>query len=133
MVFISPETPYMTRFADFLAKKHRLAVDAWGADDAAVRDVYQPLQDHILEEIPERFRNIYPAPVWKHSERVTRISRNILISEFLVKEWAEHFVGLDEAALDALAASFRYSNCLKRDELNSILTENAAAVQAQGQ
>lgn len=128
MVYISPETAYMKRFAEFLAKKHRLAVDAWGADDTAVRQVYQPLQDHILEEIPEKFRNLYPHPVWKLSDRITRVSRNILVSEFLVKEWAEHFVGLDNAAIDELAASFRYSNCMKREELNSILTDNAAAV-----
>lgn len=118
----------MKLFATFLAKKHRLAVDAWGADDTAVRDVYKPLLDHVVEEIPEQFRSLYPSPVWKLSDRVTRLSRNILISEFLIKEWAEHFVGKDEQELDAIAASFKYEGCLKREGLNNILTESAKAV-----
>ncbi|KAF8966808.1 glycoside hydrolase [Flammula alnicola] len=127
MVYISPETPYMTLFAKFLAKKHRLAVDAWGADDSAVRHIYQPLLDHVVQEIPEKFRNLYPSPVWKLSDRVTRISRNILMSEFLIKEWAEHFVGKDLDELDRIAASFKFDGCLKREELNTILTANAHA------
>ena len=113
----------MTLFSTFLAKKHRLAVDAWGADDTAIRHVYKPLQDHVKEEVQDKFRDLYPHPVWRWNERVTRISRNILVSEFLIKEWAEHFVGMDEAALDAIAGSFKFDGCLKRQELNAILTE----------
>jgi len=125
MIYINPDTPYMKLFATFLAKKHRLAVDAWGADDTAVRPIYAPLLQHILDEVPERFRALYPHRVWRLSDRVTRISRNILISEFLVKEWAEHFVGKTKAELDEIAGSFRFSECVKREELNEILRENA--------
>ncbi|KAF8152297.1 glycoside hydrolase [Crassisporium funariophilum] len=125
MVYVSQETPYMTLFSKFLAKKHRLAVDAWGADDSAIRHVYQPLLNHITEEIPEEFREIYPHPVWKFSDRVARISRNILVSEFLVKEWAEHFVGKTLEEIDEIAASFKYDGCLQRGELNAILSANA--------
>ncbi|KAJ7486029.1 glycoside hydrolase [Mycena galericulata] len=128
MVYLDLETPYMSLFRNFLAKKHRLAVDAWGADDTAVKPVYQPLLDHVLEEIPLAFRELYPAPVWRLSDRVTRLARNILISEFLVKEWAEHFVGKDKEELDRIAASFKYEACLKREGLNKILTDNAKAV-----
>ncbi len=63
------------------------------------------------------------------SERKSRGSRNILISEFMVKEWADHFVGLDESEIDNLAQSFRFDNCVKREGLNAILTANAKAVQ----
>ena len=118
----------MTLFADFLAKKHRLAVDAWGADDTHVRSIYEPLQNHILTEIPEQNQFIYPAPVWKLSERVTRLARNILVAEFLVKEWAEHFVGLSEQEIIEVAESFRFENCEKREGLNKVLTENAPKV-----
>jgi integrase len=130
MVYINPETKYMTLFKDFLAKKHRLAIDAWGADDTSVRHVYQPLIDHILEEIPQKYQNLYPSPVWKFNERVTRISRNILVSEFMVKEWADHFVGLSEEEIEEVAASFKFENCVKRDGLNKVLTENAPKVAA---
>ena len=130
MVHVSLDTPYMTLFKDFLAKKHRLAVDAWGADDTAVRHVYQPLIDHILEEIPQKYQTLYPAPVWKFNERITRISRNIRVSEFLVKEWADHFVGLSDEEIEEVAASFKFENCVKRDGLNKVLTENAPKVAA---
>ncbi|KAG6828875.1 Endo-1,4-beta-xylanase 5 [Tricholoma furcatifolium] len=129
MVYVSTETPYMTLFKDFLAKKHRLAIDAWGADDVAVRQVYQPLLDHVLQEIPAEYQNLYPHPVWKLDSRITRLARNILISEFMIKEWADHFKGKTLEEIDAIAASFSFDSCLKRDGLNHILTENAKLVQ----
>lgn len=116
----------MTLFKSFLAKKHRLAVDAWGADDTAVRHVYTPLLDLIKQEVPEANQNLYPGPVWKLSDRVSRLARNTLVAEFLVKEWAEHFVGKSEKEIDEIAASFKFEGCLHRDSLNKILTENAA-------
>ncbi|KAJ8490178.1 hypothetical protein ONZ45_g13293 [Pleurotus djamor] len=127
MVYTSTETPYMQLFADFLAKKHRLAVDAWGADEQYVQKVYQPLIDHVIKEVPERFRNLYPYPVWTLGSRVGRLSRNLLVSEFLIKEWAEHFVGKTEEELVEIAASFKFENCVHRDGLNKVLTENASA------
>jgi hypothetical protein len=133
MVYVSPESPYMTLLKDHLAKKHRLAVDAWGADDTHVRSIFKPLLDHISEEIPEKYRNLYPAPVWKWSDRVGRLARNILVSEFLVKEWADHFVGKSEEELDKIAASFKFEASLKRDGLNAILTENAKLVSGNGE
>lgn len=119
----------MVLFKDLLAKKHRLAVDAWGADDTAVREVYKPLLDHVLAEVPEKYQHLYPHPVWKLDGRVTRVARNILLSEFLVKEWADHFVGKTEEEIDVIAASFKYEACVKREGLNKILTENAKLVQ----
>ncbi|KAF6741194.1 endo-1,4-beta-glucanase [Ephemerocybe angulata] len=125
MTYVSLETKYMKLFEKFLAKKHRLAVDAWGADDTAVKEVYQPLIDHIAQEIPEENRNLYPAPVWKWEDRVARLARNILVSEYLVREWAEHFIGLSEEEIEEVARSFRFDNCLKRDGLNKVLMDNA--------
>ncbi|KAK7048503.1 glycoside hydrolase family 5 protein [Favolaschia claudopus] len=127
MVYLDLETPYMTLFKSFLAKKHRLAIDAWGADDTAVRPVYQPLLDHVLQEIPASYRDLYPAPVWRLSDRITRLARNILISEFMVKEWADHLVGKSLEELDAIAGSFKYEACQKREGLNKILTASAEA------
>lgn len=126
---MSTSTPYMTLFKDFLAKKHRLAVDAWGADDSAIKDIYKPLIEHIRQEIPQRFQDIYPFPVWKLEDRIARLSRNILVSEFLVKEWAEHFVGKTEAELDEIARSFKFEACEKREKLNEILTASTKALQ----
>ena len=118
----------MTLFKDFLSKKHRLAIDAWGADDTQVKHVYQPLIDLIQQEIKPEHQSLYPAPVWKLTDRIGRLSRNILVSEFLVKEWAEHFKGKSEAELDEIAKSFAFEHCLHRDGLNKILTDNASLV-----
>ncbi|KAL0576807.1 Endo-1,4-beta-xylanase 5 [Marasmius crinis-equi] len=128
MVYVSPDTPYRKLFKDFLAKKQRLAVDAWGADDTAVQDIFQPLIDHIRQEIPEKYQNLYPHPVWRMEGRVGRLARNILVAEYLVKEWADHFVGKDKDQLDELAKSFAFENCSKREGLNKILTDNAQLV-----
>jgi len=126
MVFVKPDTPYRKRFQDFLLKKYRLAVDAWGADDKAVKHIYDPIIELIKQSVPdESFRKLYP-PIWSLEERVTRISRTMLVAEYLVKEWAELFKGLDEQELEDLARSFAFENCGKRDELNRILQEPAA-------
>ena len=131
MVHVSRETPYMVLFRDFLAKKHRLAIDAWGADTSAVQGVYQPLIDLVKQEVKPEHQELYPAPVWKLQDRVGRLARNILVSEFLVREWAEHFRGKSDDQIDAIAKRFSFENCLHRDGLNKVLTDNASLV-AQG-
>ena len=50
------------------------------------------------------------------------------MSEFLVKEWAEHFKGKSKEELDEIAQSFKFENCLTRDGLNEVLKENARLV-----
>lgn len=122
MVYVSQETKYMTLFKVFLSRKHRLAVDAWGADTSAVQHIYQPLINHITQQIPPENQVLYPAPVWKMPERVGRLSRCMLVAEYLVKEWAEYFHDKSEAELDEIAQSFKFENCLHRDKLNEILS-----------
>ena len=124
MVYTSPDAPYMLR-KSFLAKKYRLAVDAWGADDKDVKSIYDPIVEHILQEVPnESKRKLYP-PIWGLEGRVTRIARTFLVAEYLVAEWADLFRGLDEEDLEALAKSFHFDNCLKREGLNEVLRNNA--------
>ncbi|EMD35775.1 glycoside hydrolase family 5 protein [Gelatoporia subvermispora B] len=126
MVYVSKETPYMKLFKDFLHKKYRLAVDAWGADDRAVRHIFNPLIDLIKENVPnEEHRQLYPYPVWRVEERATRLGRTMLISEFMVNEWAAHFRGMDEAQLERLAESFKFENCMEREGLNRVLRDHA--------
>jgi hypothetical protein len=128
MVHVKLDSPYMSLFKDFLAKKQRLAIDSWGADDAAIRQIYQPIVDHIKEEVKPEHQNLYPHPVWKLQDRINRLTRAILLSEFLVKEWAEHFRGKDETELDELARSFAFDSCNLRDGLNKVLSDNASLV-----
>ncbi|KAL0948072.1 hypothetical protein HGRIS_010696 [Hohenbuehelia grisea] len=130
MVHVSPDTPYMQLFKNFLAKKHRLAADSWGADDAPVKHVFAPIATLIHEAVPEAgaTRMLYP-PIWSLEERVARFSRAILLSEFLVAEWAAHFRGMDEQKLDELARSFSFENCQKRAGLNRVLMSYAPVSQ----
>ncbi|KIY68275.1 glycoside hydrolase family 5 protein [Cylindrobasidium torrendii FP15055 ss-10] len=126
MVYVSPDTPYMKTFEEFLAKKHRLAADAWGADDKNVKDIYTPIIEHVKDMVSdESKRKLYP-PLWTVEGRVTRITRTILLAEYLVAEWAEIFRGMNDGDLERLAKSFHFDNCLKRDGLNKILRDNAS-------
>lgn len=126
MVHVSQETPYIKLLKPFLLRKHKLAVDAWGKDDTHVKYAYQPIIDLIRSEVPNDAQTLklYP-PIWSVEERVTRIARTILLAEFMVAEWAEHFRGMDETQLEELARSFRFENCVKREGLNKVLREYA--------
>ncbi|KIY74357.1 glycoside hydrolase family 5 protein [Cylindrobasidium torrendii FP15055 ss-10] len=129
MVYVDQETPYIKLFKDFLAKKHRCAIDAWGADDSEVKHIYEPLIKHIEESVPAKYQTLYPYPVWKDvAVRTKRLASSILLAEYFVQEWADHFIGKSLEEIDDIAKSFRFDHCLKREGLNHILTENAKAV-----
>ncbi|EED80297.1 hypothetical protein POSPLDRAFT_134931 [Postia placenta Mad-698-R] len=129
MVYVSRETAYMRLFKDFLHKKYRLAIDAWGADDRFVRHVYEPLVNLIKEDVPnEGDQRLYPYPIWTLERRVEVLARNILVSEFMVKEWAEHFRGMDEPQLEKIAESFKFENCMGREGLNKVLRAHAPQI-----
>ena len=130
MVYVAPETAYRQHFATFLAHKYRLAADSWGADDKYVRHAYDPIVQLIEENVPnEEHRKLYPYPVWTVRGRVARVARCTLISEFLVREWADQFKGLSVEQLDRLAESFKFENCMEREGLNKVLREHAAQVE----
>lgn len=50
MVHLDSSSPYLTLLKDFLLKKQRLAVDAWGADPSKVEAVYE-VNSSIFEEV----------------------------------------------------------------------------------
>ena len=126
MVHVSPDTPYRKHFQKFLAKKHRMAVDAWGKDDTRVKHIYEPIVNLIQDAVADKANlKLYP-PLWVLPERTTRISRTMMVAEYLVKEWADHFIGMDEQQLEEMAKSFSFANCQKRDGLNDVLTAHAA-------
>jgi hypothetical protein len=132
MVHLDPNTPYMklVTATGFLKKKFELSVDAWGATTTQPQLVkaYGPLEDLISSHVEEKYLNLYPFPVWKFQDRVSRLARNILVAEFLVKEWADLFKGKTRDNLEEIAKSFAYSACLKRDGLTKVLQDNAKLV-----
>ncbi|KAK4554312.1 endo-1,4-beta-glucanase [Recurvomyces mirabilis] len=125
MVYTNPDSAYMRLLQPFFAKKKRLGVDKWGRDDTHVKHIYDPLIQHLKEEIPEQFqRRRYPQH-WGLEGHVHRVVRELLVSELLTYEYASYFEGMTMEELDDLAASFKLENCLKRDGLNKILQEDA--------
>jgi hypothetical protein len=60
-------------------------------------------------------------PTWNPTHHVERLIRNILLSDGLYPEYASYFDGLSFEELDALAASFKFENCIQREELNEII------------
>ncbi|KAK1051050.1 endo-1,4-beta-glucanase [Friedmanniomyces endolithicus] len=125
MVYTNPNSPYMRLLHPFFAKKKRLGLDKWGRDDTHVKHIYEPLIQHLKEEIPEKFqRRRYPQH-WGLEGHVHRVIREMLVSELLTYEYASYFEGKSMEELDELAASFKLENCLRRGGLNEILQADA--------
>jgi aryl-phospho-beta-D-glucosidase BglC (GH1 family) len=116
LVTVRPESPYLNRFADFIAKKDRLGADKWGSDGEGVVTVTGPVQDLIAAEFPA----FAPYP-WGRTDWVRTLLLNILFAQPLAYEYADLLRGLDDSELDALAHSFEFANCAVREPLLSRL------------
>ncbi len=109
---VHPDSPYLRRFADFIAKKDRLAADKWGSDGEGVVDVTRPVQDLVAEEFPD----FAPYP-WGRADWVRTLLLNILFAQPLAYEYADRLKGLDDSELTALAESFAFEQCVIREPL----------------
>jgi hypothetical protein len=132
MVYAGPNTAYMRLLRPWLEKKKRLALDKWGRDDQYVAHVHQPLIDHLRAEVPEKYLAKRYPPTWRLEDHVNRVVRDMLVSDMLTGEFASYFEGKSLEELDELAASFKLGNCQTRDELNTILRNDAAVPTAAG-
>jgi len=125
MTYVSPTSAYIKLLKPHLEKKKRLAVDAWGADDTHVREIFAPLEKMFETEVPG-IKDRYPKTWASNNKHLSRLVRNILLSEEMYPEYAAFFRDLSFEKLDELAASFKYENCVERQELNTILKNDAA-------
>ncbi|BEP14047.1 hypothetical protein acdb102_23580 [Acidothermaceae bacterium B102] len=116
MVTVRPDSPYGQRFGEFIAKKNRLAADAWGGTDEGPVEVIRPVQGLIEREFP----NFDPYP-WGRQQWVRTLLLNILVAQPLAHEYAEQFRGLGSDELMALADSFAQENCEPRKALLDVL------------
>lgn len=109
MVYANPNTPYMRLLKPFLERKKRLGLDKWGRDDTHVGHIYEPLIQHMRDEIPDKFlAKRYPQH-WGLQGHVNNAIRELLFSEILTWEYASYFEGKTLQELDELAASFKVS------------------------
>jgi endoglucanase len=110
-------TPYMKLVSPFLKKKNLLGSDAWGSTDKDIRQVIAPVEEMFKKE----FSAYNPYPTGPQTQ-INLFLRHILIAEALVPEYCQLFKNLSDEELVALARSFRFENCVKRERLENILT-----------
>lgn len=125
MVYTSPDSAYVRLLQPFLEKKKRLGLDPWGRDDTQVKHIWEPVLQHLKDEIPEKFQNRRYPHHWGLEKQISRVVRDMVMSELLTYEFASYFENKTLEELDELAASFKIENCLKRDGLNKILQDDA--------
>jgi endoglucanase len=120
LVTVSPESPYLARFGDFVAKKARLGADKWGSTGREMPEVTSAVQELVAREFP----SFEPYP-WGKEDWTRTLLMNILYAQPLTVEYAELFRGLGEAGLRELAESFAFESCKVRDRLVGVLRSHA--------
>ena len=112
LVYTSPESAYMERFGEFIARKSRLGIDSWGSSDRELPELIEPLHAFIASEFP----TWAPYP-WNARSSTDDLVRHILFAQAMLPSYAALFAGLDDAELDALADSFTLADCVRRAPL----------------
>ncbi|AWS41636.1 glycoside hydrolase family 5 protein [Streptosporangium sp. 'caverna'] len=112
VAMVRPDSPYLRRFGDFVAKKNRLGADNWGSDGNGIIEVTKPFQDMIANEFPD----FDPYP-WGRFDWVRTLILNLAVAQPLAYEYAKLFHGLSDDELIALADSFALRNCDVRTTL----------------
>ena len=120
VVYANPESPWMQRIRPVLEKKLRLGADSWGGLDTNLRHILGPIEDLFAREFPK-----YDPYPFGYQFLISRLVRNILLSEPLIPEFAELFRDMSETDIDEMMASFKFKNCIQRKELADILSNNA--------
>ncbi|MEO3745778.1 glycoside hydrolase family 5 protein [Plantactinospora sp. B5E13] len=118
LVHADPDGPYLRRIAPVLEKKARLGVDSWGSVDTGVRHVMEPIERLFAEEFPD----FQPYP-WGQHGWVRGLVRHILLAEPMVGDFARCFEGLTPEEAEALADSFAFDRCLRREPLAELLRD----------
>lgn len=121
VVHTRPDSAYLRRFGDLVAKKKRLGADSWGSDGTSPREITQAVQDLIAREFPD----FDPYP-WGRWDWVRTLFQTIMLAQPLVQEYAGLFAGLGDDDLAALADSFRFENCQVREPLRRLLGADRA-------
>ncbi|HET6505097.1 MAG TPA: glycoside hydrolase family 5 protein [Amycolatopsis sp.] len=120
LVTVSPDSPYLSRFSGFVAKKARLGADKWGATGREMPEVTLAVQELMAREFPE----FSPYP-WGREDWTRTLLMNILYAQPLTVEYAELFRGLSDEDLSDLADSFTLDRCVVRERLVDTLKRHA--------
>ncbi len=116
LVNLPPDSPWIRKIQPILDKKAILGADSWGNLDTHIRHVLEPVENTFAESFP----SYHPYP-FDAQWQINRTIRHILFSEPINDDFVPLFKGLDYDEIDRLAASFKFQNCCRRDELCQIL------------
>ena len=121
VVSAAADSPWCTRIREVTEKKARLGVDGWGSTDAGVRHITGPIEETFAKEYPDF--NPFPfGPL----DYITLLVRGILLAEPMLDDFRRCFTDIaDDETVIALADSFRFDNCVRRERLASMLTAAA--------
>jgi endoglucanase len=121
LVSAAPDSPWMRRIRDIMAKKARLGVDHWGSLDTEIRHIMTPIEETFSKE----YRDFDPFPFGQQSW-INTLVRNILLAEPMVDEFARCFADVTSAeTARVLAGSFRLEHCVIRERLADVLSAAA--------
>ena len=112
LVHAAPDSPYLRRIAPVLEKKARLGVDAWGSTDDGVRELLAPIEATFRREFPTFDPFPFGQRSWIHG-----LVRHLLLAEPLLEDFARCFAGVGADEVGALADSFRFEACRRREPL----------------
>jgi hypothetical protein len=121
LVHASPDSPWMRRIRPVLEKKERLGVDSWATTDRSIRDVMAPIEAVFDREYPQ----FDPFPFGRQ-RWVQTIVRSILLAEPMAEDFGRCFEGLDVDHVIALADSFRFDRCVRRERLAALIASKTA-------
>ena len=121
LVSAAPDSPWVERIRDVLAKKARLGVDAWGTVDTGIRNIMAPIEETFAKEYP----GFDPFPFGQQNWIMTLV-RGILLAQPMLEDFGRCFAGVTDAAtVHALADSFMLENCVIRSRLAAMLAGSA--------
>jgi endoglucanase len=121
LVTAAPDSPWVARVRDVVAKKDRLGADAWGTVDDGVRHIMAPIEETFAREYP----GFDPFPFGRDSWIMTLV-RCILLAEPMLDDFGRCFAGVTTpAAARELASSFTLDRCVVREELADVLSASA--------
>lgn len=113
----APDSPWVKRVQPIVDKKQRLGTDSWGSNDTNVRDIMEPVERAMEREYP----NFEPFPFGKLNW-AQQLVRSIMLAEPMTGDFEACFRGIeDDATVIALAESFAFRNCVKRQPLADII------------
>jgi hypothetical protein len=117
LVYAAPESPWRRAVDPVIEKKMRLGADSWGAPDDVVRHIIDPIEATFAKEFPD----FDPYPFGRQ-QWILYLVRSILLAEPMIRDFESRFAGIaDDRTVVALAESFRFADCVRRQELADLI------------